>query len=55
MKKLYNELQLEQRYLDYEENVVTDLRKMIARVDEGEGLKKEVFASYLAKIYKRSK
>ena len=55
VKKLYNELKLDQRYLDYEEKVVGELRAMIAKVDEGEGLKKEVFESYLAKIYKRQK
>jgi len=55
VKKLYNELQLEQRYKDYEEKRVTELRKLISAVDESEGLKKEVFESFLAKIYKRSK
>ena len=55
VKKLYNELQLEHRYLEYEEKVVGELRNMISNVDEKDGLKKEVFESYLAKIYKRSK
>ena len=55
VKKLYTELQLEQRYRDYEEKRVTELRKMITMVDEGQGLKKEVFESFLAKIYRRSK
>jgi len=55
VKKLYTELQLEQRYRDYEEKRVTELREMITMVDEGQGLKKEVFESFLAKIYKRSK
>jgi farnesyl diphosphate synthase len=53
VKQLYNELQLEKRYKDYEEKRVGELRKMIANVDEKEGLKKEVFESFLAKIYKR--
>ncbi|CAK7200990.1 hypothetical protein SEUCBS139899_003690 [Sporothrix eucalyptigena] len=55
VKTLFNELKLEQRYLDYEESVVTDLRKQIAAIDESSGLKKGVFEAFLAKIYKRSK
>ena len=55
VKELYQELQLERLYQEYEEARVTEIRKMIAGVDESEGLKKEVFESFLAKIYKRSK
>lgn len=55
VKELYNELQLEKRYQDYEEKRVGELREMIAAVDEKEGLKKEVFESFLAKIYKRGR
>lgn len=55
VKQLYNELNLKKRYQEYEEQIVSDLRKMIDAVTEDEGLKKEVFESYLAKIYKRSK
>jgi farnesyl diphosphate synthase len=55
VKKLYEELQLEKRYQDYEEKRVGEIRKMIDLVDESEGLKKEVFESFLAKIYKRGK
>ena len=55
VKELYNEMKLEQRYQDYEEKRVGELRKMIASVDESEGLKKEVFESFLAKIYKRGR
>jgi farnesyl diphosphate synthase len=55
VKKLYDELQLEQRYKDYEEKVVGEIREKIAAIDESEGLKKEVFEAFLAKIYKRSK
>lgn len=55
VKKLYDDLQLEQRYKDYEEKRVGEIREMIAKVDESEGLKKEVFETFLAKIYKRSK
>jgi farnesyl diphosphate synthase len=55
VKKLYDELNLEKRYKDYEEKVVTEIKDKIASVDESEGLKKEVFEAFLAKIYKRSK
>ncbi|KAK4219330.1 isoprenoid synthase domain-containing protein [Rhypophila decipiens] len=55
IKKLYDDLNLEQRYKDYEEKVVGDIRAKIAQIDESEGLKKEVFEAFLGKIYKRSK
>lgn len=55
VKKLYDELNLEQRYKDYEEKVVGEIREKIAKIDESAGLKKEVFETFLAKIYKRSK
>ncbi|PSR80576.1 isoprenoid synthase domain-containing protein [Coniella lustricola] len=55
IKKLYDDMKLEQRYLDYEEKVVGEIREKIANVDESNGLKKEVFEAFLAKIYKRSK
>ena len=55
VKKLYDELKLEQIYKDFEEKRVGEIKKLIAEVDESEGLKKEVFDSFLSKIYKRSK
>ncbi|KAK7749450.1 hypothetical protein SLS53_000023 [Cytospora paraplurivora] len=55
VKKLYNELNLEQRYKDYEEKVVGEIREKIAHIDESKGLKKEIFEVFLSKIYKRSK
>jgi len=55
VKKLFDELKLEQIYKDYEEKRVGEIRKMIAEVDESEGLKRTVFESFLSKIYKRSK
>ncbi|KAL8751462.1 MAG: hypothetical protein Q9184_006065 [Pyrenodesmia sp. 2 TL-2023] len=55
VKGLYEEMGLEKVYLDYEEDVVGKIRERIAKVDEAEGLKKEVFESFLKKIYKRSK
>ncbi|KAE9974525.1 hypothetical protein BLS_010047 [Venturia inaequalis] len=55
VKALYEELNLKQIYLDYEEKVVGDIKTKIANVDESEGLKKSVFEAFLAKIYKRQK
>ncbi|KAL8871192.1 MAG: hypothetical protein Q9174_002925 [Haloplaca sp. 1 TL-2023] len=55
VKKVFEELELEKVYLEYEEAVVGKIRERIARVDEGEGLKKDVFESFLKKIYRRSK
>lgn len=55
VKKIFDELELEKVYKEYEEKVVGELRAKIAAVDETSGLKKEVFESFLAKIYKRTK
>ncbi|TRX89549.1 hypothetical protein FHL15_009593 [Xylaria flabelliformis] len=55
IKKLYNEMKLEQLYQEYEEKTVSELKTKINQIDESEGLKKEVFEAFLSKIYKRSK
>lgn len=55
VKALYHELKLSEFYEQWEEERVADLREKIAKVDESEGLKKEVFETFLKKIYKRSK
>ncbi|KAH8591161.1 farnesyl pyrophosphate synthetase [Bisporella sp. PMI_857] len=55
VKKLYDELQLEKIYYDYEEKSVGEIKRKIANLDESEGLKKSVFESFLGKIYKRTK
>ncbi|KAI0205194.1 farnesyl pyrophosphate synthetase [Astrocystis sublimbata] len=55
IKKLYNDMNIEKVYQDYEESTVTDLKKKIEQIDETEGLKKEIFEAFLSKIYKRSK
>lgn len=55
VKKVFAELELEKVYLAYEEKRVGEIRELIAHVDETEGLKKDVFESFLTKIYKRSK
>lgn len=55
VKKVYNEMELDKVYAKYEEERVSEIREKIAKVDESEGLKKEVFEEFLRKIYKRSK
>ena len=55
VKGIFEELKLEQVYLDYEQDVVGRLRKMIQDVDESEGLKRGVFEGFLGKIYGRKK
>ncbi|EEH36861.1 farnesyl pyrophosphate synthetase [Paracoccidioides lutzii Pb01] len=54
-KAVFNELDLEKVYRDFEEDQVRKIRGMIEGLDESEGLKKGVFESFLAKIYKRDK
>ncbi|TLS27285.1 hypothetical protein PpBr36_05525 [Pyricularia pennisetigena] len=55
IKKLYDDMGLEQIYKDYEEKVVGEIREKISKIDESKGLKKSVFETFLEKIYKRSK
>ncbi|KAI1178501.1 farnesyl pyrophosphate synthetase [Nemania sp. FL0916] len=55
IKKLYDDMNLEKLYQDYEEKSVSELKTKVAQIDESEGLKKEIFEVFLSKIYKRSK
>ena len=55
VKDVFEELELPKRYLDFEDREVGRIKDMISSIDEGEGLKKEVFESFINKIYKRSK
>ncbi|RDA89003.1 hypothetical protein CP532_0604 [Ophiocordyceps camponoti-leonardi (nom. inval.)] len=55
VKKLYDEMGLEQRYKEFEEQRVSEIRAVIDGIDEREGLRKDVFTAMLSKIYKRSK
>lgn len=55
VKELYAELKLDEVYRQYEEKIVGEIRDNIAKVDENEGLKKQVFEEFLKKIYKRTK
>ena len=55
VKLVFRELDVEGRYREYEEEKVGEIKGLIAKVDESQGLKREVFESFLGKIYKRSK
>lgn len=55
VKKIFEELKLEDVYLAYEQKAVGEIRNRISKVDETSGLKKEVFETFLQKIYKRTK
>ncbi|KAI9851993.1 MAG: Farnesyl pyrophosphate synthetase [Thelocarpon superellum] len=55
VKQIFAEMKLDEVYRAYEEEKVGEIRKLIAAVDESEGLKKDVFDAFLAKIYKRDR
>ncbi|KAI1357410.1 farnesyl pyrophosphate synthetase [Xylaria arbuscula] len=55
IKKLYNDMNLAKIYEDFEEKSVSSLKEKVSKIDESEGLKKEIFEVFLSKIYKRSK
>lgn len=55
VKKLFNEMKIDQLYLQYEEKIVGELKEKISKIDESRGFKKDVLTAFLNKIYKRSK
>lgn len=58
MKEVFSQspISIPERYEAYEADVYSKLQGLIGKVEEqGSGLKKEVFESFLGKIYKRSK
>lgn len=56
VKALFEEIGIRKVYAEYEERVVGELNEKIGEIVEVEGgLKREVFLSFLGKIYKRSK
>ena len=55
VKALFDELQLDKDYRNYEEKRVSEIKEKIAALDEGEGLKKSVFEEFLRKIYGRKR
>ncbi|KAJ3814925.1 farnesyl-diphosphate synthase [Lentinula lateritia] len=60
VKKVFEEIGLREKYAKYEEGVFQKLNEMIDNIDEGaqgqQGvLKKQIFISFLGKIYRRQK
>ena len=55
VKEVFNQLDIEPYYHEYEEKVAGEIRTMIDSVDESQGLKKQVFTAFFDKIYKRQK
>jgi farnesyl diphosphate synthase len=55
VKDLYKALNLEAHYKDYEQNSIKDIQEMIQKVDEAQGLKREVFTGFLNKIAGRTR
>jgi farnesyl diphosphate synthase len=56
VKELFEEVGLRKIYANYEEDSYQRVTKLISEVDEeGTGLKKQVFTTFLDKIYKRTK
>ncbi|KAM0791797.1 hypothetical protein ACM66B_004060 [Microbotryomycetes sp. NB124-2] len=57
VKALFNELKLEQRFEQYEQESYERINKLIDEIPEdgSSGLKRDVFRSFLAKVYKRTK
>ncbi|KAI9798663.1 MAG: Farnesyl pyrophosphate synthetase [Piccolia ochrophora] len=55
VKKVFEELKLEEVYREFEEKRVGEIRRLIEGVDESQGLLKTVFEGFLKKIYKRDR
>ena len=55
VKKLYDDMGLKQLFLDFEESRAAEIREMISKIDESQGMKRSIFEAFLGKIYKRSK
>lgn len=55
VKVVFKELELENRFKEYEAESYQRIMKLIDGVDESKGLKKQVFISFLEKVYKRTK
>jgi farnesyl diphosphate synthase len=55
VKVVFNEIGLPDKFAKYESESYAKLNALIDGVDEGEGVKREVFRSFLDKVYKRTK
>ncbi|KAI9828843.1 MAG: Farnesyl pyrophosphate synthetase [Phylliscum demangeonii] len=55
VKRVYVDLKLDEVYRAFEDEKVREIRRLIAELDESDGLKREIFDAFLAKIYKRDR
>lgn len=55
VRDLFNDLNLKQLYLDYEQDIASKLTQMIEQIDESRGFKGQVLTEFLNKVYKRDK
>lgn len=55
IKQMYIELKIEDVYKAYEEKSYAEILALTAEVDESVGIKREVFITFMNKIYKRTK
>lgn len=55
VKDLFNELNIEKIYHEYEESIAKELKEKISKIDESRGFKAEVLTLFFNKVYKRSK
>lgn len=54
VQKIFSEMDLQSVYRDFETNRIQKLERLINAVDETDGLRKDVFTAFLAKINRRS-
>lgn len=54
-KEVFNELNIQKHYLEYEDQVAQQIKTQISQVDESRGFKQAVLTAFFNKIYKRSK
>lgn len=55
VKQLYDDINLEKYYKEYEEKTAKDIQAKIDLIDESRGFKKDVLTAFFKKVYKRSK
>ncbi len=54
VKQIYRDLEIEKLYKEYEEQSYTKLNNLISQLDESL-VKRQVFTTFMNKIYKRTK
>lgn len=54
VQKIFSEMDLQSVYRDFETNRIQKLERLINAVDETDGLRKDIFTAFLAKISRRS-